>query len=126
MFAAQAQIFSNMSDAGTGPGSSAGSHYTTRGHTRKRHHIHRRLWLCVSISESVWCDFCLTICTAGPEDKSHLDAEIRKAHVICIVYSIDNPGSFDRIPAYWLPLFRQLGVNVRCCPYTALSNHIQY
>lgn len=42
----------------------------------------------------------------------HLESEIRKAHVICVVYSIDNPNSFDRIPTYWLPHFRQLGVNV--------------
>jgi hypothetical protein len=50
---------------------------------------------------------------AAPEDRSYLETEIRKAHVICVVYSIDNPNSFDRIPTYWLPYFRQLGVNVR-------------
>jgi Ras family protein T1 len=49
---------------------------------------------------------------AGPQDRTRLEAEIRKAHVICVVYSIDDPGSFDRIPTYWLPHFRQLGVNV--------------
>ncbi|KAI6041397.1 EF hand associated-domain-containing protein [Pisolithus marmoratus] len=38
---------------------------------------------------------------AGPQDRQHLESEIRKAHVICVVYSIDNPNSFDRIPAYW-------------------------
>jgi len=51
--------------------------------------------------------------TASPQDRPHLESEIRKAHVICVVYSIDNPNSFDRIPTYWLPQFRQLGVNVR-------------
>lgn len=50
---------------------------------------------------------------ASAQDKAHLEAEIRKAHVICVVYAIDNPHSFDRIPTYWLPYFRQLGVNVR-------------
>jgi Ras family protein T1 len=50
---------------------------------------------------------------AGPQDRPHLESEIRKAHVICVVYSIDNPNSFDRIPTYWLPQFHQLGVNVR-------------
>ena len=49
---------------------------------------------------------------AGPQDRVHLESEIRKAHVICVVYSIDNPHSFDRIPTYWLPQFHQLGVNV--------------
>ena len=54
----------------------------------------------------------LTHLAAGPHDRIHLESEIRKAHVICVVYSIDNPNSFDRIPTYWLPHFRQLGVNV--------------
>lgn len=47
-----------------------------------------------------------------PQDRQHLESEIRKAHVICVVYAIDNPNSFDRIPTYWLPCFRSLGVNV--------------
>lgn len=58
---------------------------------------------------------------ASPQDRPHLEAEIRKAHVICVVYSIDNPHSFDRIPTYWLPLFRQLGVNV---PVILVGNKI--
>ncbi|THH20112.1 hypothetical protein EW146_g1214 [Bondarzewia mesenterica] len=57
----------------------------------------------------------------GPQDKQHLETEIRKAHVICVVYSIDNPNSFDRIPTYWLPYFRQLGVNV---PVILVGNKI--
>jgi mitochondrial Rho GTPase 1 len=56
---------------------------------------------------------CLLI--AGSNDRAHLESEIRKAHVICVVYSIDQPNSFDRIPTFWLPHFRQLGVNVCCC-----------
>ncbi|KAH9941074.1 mitochondrial Rho 1 [Amylocystis lapponica] len=56
-----------------------------------------------------------------PHDRPHLESEIRKAHVICVVYSIDNPNSFDRIPTYWLPHFRQLGVNV---PVILVGNKI--
>lgn len=55
------------------------------------------------------------------QDRSHLESEIRKAHVICVVYAIDDPNSFVRIPAYWLPLFRQLGVNV---PVILVGNKI--
>ncbi|KAF9454690.1 mitochondrial Rho 1 [Macrolepiota fuliginosa MF-IS2] len=58
---------------------------------------------------------------AGPQDRTHLESEIRKAHVICVVYSIDNPNSFDRIPTYWLPHFRHLGVNV---PVILVGNKI--
>ena len=87
--------------------------YPTRSHSRKRDNIHRRFRRRVARDRptsalltwrSHW--------TAGPHDRIHLESEIRKAHVICIVYSIDNPNSFDRIPTYWLPHFRQLGVNV--------------
>ncbi|KAJ7212008.1 EF hand associated-domain-containing protein [Mycena pura] len=58
---------------------------------------------------------------AGAQDRTHLESEIRKAHVICVVYSIDNPNSFDRIPTFWLPHFRQLGVNV---PVILVGNKI--
>ncbi|GAA5881664.1 hypothetical protein JCM3774_005712 [Rhodotorula dairenensis] len=56
-----------------------------------------------------------------PEDKSHLVNEIRKAHVVAIVYSVDNPNSFDRVPTYWLPTIRSLGVNV---PVILIGNKI--
>ncbi|GAA6013466.1 hypothetical protein JCM10207_008859 [Rhodosporidiobolus poonsookiae] len=56
-----------------------------------------------------------------PEDRSHLVNEIRKAHVVAIVYAIDNPNSFDRVPTYWLPTIRSLGVNV---PVILIGNKI--
>ncbi|KAH8114388.1 mitochondrial Rho GTPase [Phellopilus nigrolimitatus] len=58
---------------------------------------------------------------SSSQDRAHLESEIRKAHVICVVYAIDNPHSFDRIPTYWLPYFRQLGVNV---PVILVGNKI--
>ncbi|KAI0304488.1 P-loop containing nucleoside triphosphate hydrolase protein [Multifurca ochricompacta] len=58
---------------------------------------------------------------AGSSDKDHLELEIRKAHVICVVYAIDNSNSFNRIPVYWLPYFRQLGINV---PVILVGNKI--
>ena len=62
-----------------------------------------------------------TIFIGDPDDKQHLESEIRKAHVICVVYSIENANTFDRIPTYWLPYFRQLGVNV---PVILIGNKI--
>lgn len=35
--------------------------------------------------------------------------------------SIDNPNSFDRVPTYWLPTIRSLGVNV---PVILIGNKI--
>jgi len=51
---------------------------------------------------------------ARADHRAHLEIEIRKAHVICCVYAIDNSNSFNRIPTYWLPYIRSLGVNVSC------------
>ncbi|GAA5842220.1 hypothetical protein JCM3766R1_005068 [Sporobolomyces carnicolor] len=56
-----------------------------------------------------------------PQDRSHLVNEIRKAHVVAIVYAIDNPTTFDRVPTYWLPTIRSLGVNV---PVILIGNKI--
>lgn len=59
--------------------------------------------------------------SASTQHRQHLETEIKKAHVICVVYAIDNPNSFDRVPAYWLPHFRSLGVNV---PVILVGNKI--
>lgn len=55
----------------------------------------------------------ITDSSARPEHREQLEAEIRKAHVICIVYAIDDPNTFNRLPLYWLSYIRSLGVNVR-------------
>ncbi|KAI8059637.1 EF hand associated-domain-containing protein [Gongronella butleri] len=50
--------------------------------------------------------------SARPEQREQLEAEIRKAHVICIVYAVDDPNTFNRLSLFWLPYIRSLGVNV--------------
>lgn len=50
---------------------------------------------------------------ARPEYRDTLESEIRKAHVICIVYAIDEQVTFNRLGGHWLPYIRSLGVNVR-------------
>jgi hypothetical protein len=52
------------------------------------------------------------ITVARPENREQLETEIRKAHVICIVYAINDPNTFNRLPLFWLPYIRSLGVNV--------------
>ncbi|EJT98761.1 mitochondrial Rho 1 [Dacryopinax primogenitus] len=59
--------------------------------------------------------------SARSQDRQRLDSELRKAHVICVVYAIDNPHSFDRVPTYWLPYIRSVGVNV---PIILVGNKI--
>lgn len=41
--------------------------------------------------------------------------------MICLVYSIADPTTFDRVAEYWLPLFRREGVNV---PVILVGNKI--
>ncbi|KAF1800565.1 P-loop containing nucleoside triphosphate hydrolase protein [Mucor lusitanicus] len=59
--------------------------------------------------------------SARTEDREQLETEIRKAHVICIVYAIDDPNTFNRLSLYWLPYIRSLGVNV---PAVLVGNKI--
>jgi len=55
------------------------------------------------------------------EDRPHLESEVRRAHVVCVVYAIDDPQSFDRVVEYWLPTLRSLGVNL---PVILVANKI--
>ncbi|KAJ3296229.1 ERMES complex Ca(2+)-binding regulatory GTPase gem1 [Borealophlyctis nickersoniae] len=59
--------------------------------------------------------------SARPENREQLEAEIRKADVICIVYAVDNAESFDRVYQFWLPYIRKLGRNV---PVVLVGNKI--
>ena len=59
--------------------------------------------------------------SARIENRDQLDAEIRKADVICIVYAVNLPDSFKRISSHWLPYIRALGRNV---PVVLVGNKI--
>jgi hypothetical protein len=55
---------------------------------------------------------CLPLPLADGPSRPHLISQLVRAHVICLVYSISEPSSFERVAEYWLPLFRREGVNV--------------
>lgn len=44
--------------------------------------------------------------SAVEQNNDDLQEEINRAHVVCIVYSMENGSSFDRVTAYWLPVIR--------------------
>lgn len=49
-----------------------------------------------------------TFCfTAIEQNDDSLQEEINKAHVICIVYSVEDDASLERISQHWLPLIRE-------------------
>lgn len=43
---------------------------------------------------------------AAEQNDDALQEEINKAHVVCIVYSVEDESSLDRITDYWLPFIR--------------------
>ncbi|KAI9003165.1 P-loop containing nucleoside triphosphate hydrolase protein [Gaertneriomyces semiglobifer] len=55
------------------------------------------------------------------ENRDQLDSEVRKADVICIVYSVNKPDSFSRVGEYWLPYIRKQGRNI---PVVLVGNKI--
>jgi len=59
--------------------------------------------------------------SARLENRGQLEAEIRKADVICIVYAVNIPETFERIPSFWLPYIRSLGRNI---PVVLVGNKI--
>ncbi|KAI8809973.1 P-loop containing nucleoside triphosphate hydrolase protein [Cladochytrium replicatum] len=59
--------------------------------------------------------------SARLENREMLDAEIRRADVICIVYAVNMPETFDRVPQFWLPYIRKLGRNI---PIVLVGNKI--
>lgn len=36
-----------------------------------------------------------------------LSNEIQKSHVVCVVYSVEDDNTLDRITSHWLPLLRE-------------------
>ncbi|KAI9346397.1 P-loop containing nucleoside triphosphate hydrolase protein [Zopfochytrium polystomum] len=59
--------------------------------------------------------------SARESNRDQLEAEIRRADVICIVYSVVDLESFARVSEFWLPYIRRLGRNV---PVILVGNKI--
>lgn len=45
--------------------------------------------------------------SAAEQPDEALSEEIQKAHVVCVVYSVECEDSLDRITSHWLPLIRE-------------------
>lgn len=50
--------------------------------------------------------FCIR-CTAAEQSDETLQEEIAKAHVVCVVYSVEDDATVDRITSHWLPFIRE-------------------
>ncbi|XP_077262081.1 mitochondrial Rho GTPase isoform X2 [Temnothorax americanus] len=61
--------------------------------------------------------------SAVEQTEDQLAEEIQKAHVICVVYSVDDEDTLDRAASYWLPLIRRCSPDDRC-PVVLVGNKI--
>ncbi|XP_020292183.1 mitochondrial Rho GTPase isoform X1 [Pseudomyrmex gracilis] len=61
--------------------------------------------------------------SAVEQTDDQLTEEIQKAHVICVVYSVDDEDTLDRAASYWLPLIRRCSPDNRC-PVVLVGNKI--
>jgi len=59
--------------------------------------------------------------SSRPEKREILENEIKKANVICCVYAVNKPETFENVTKFWLPFIRRLGVNV---PIVLVGNKI--
>lgn len=64
----------------------------------------------------------VSIVAAIEQTDDQLADEIQKAHVICVVYSVEDEDTLDRAASYWLPLVRQCSNNR--CPVVLVGNKI--
>ncbi|XP_033208669.1 mitochondrial Rho GTPase isoform X1 [Belonocnema kinseyi] len=61
--------------------------------------------------------------SATEQTEDQLCDEIQKAHVICVVYSVEDEDTLDRASSYWLPLVRKCSSTNRC-PVVLVGNKI--
>ena len=62
-------------------------------------------------------------CLAMEQTEDQLCDEILKAHVICVVYSVQDRETLDNAKSYWLPLIRKSTSSNRC-PVVLVGNKI--
>lgn len=63
---------------------------------------------------------------ASEQNEDSLNEEINKAHVVCIVYSVEDESALERITDHWLPLIRDAvnGPNEQRKPVVLVGNKI--
>lgn len=106
-----------------------GDHDTGRRHAGTGANTYSRLFryctvLCIYITFLITCHSLLYyIFIAVEQTDDQLTEEIQKAHVICVVYSVDDEDTLDRAASYWLPLIRRCSPDNRC-PVVLVGNKI--
>lgn len=58
------------------------------------------------------------------QSDDNLSEEIQKAHVVCVVYAVDDENSLDRISSHWLPFIRDHSQGDTRKPVVLVGNKI--
>lgn len=58
------------------------------------------------------------------QSDDNLSEEIQKAHVVCVVYAVDDENSLDRISSHWLPFIRDHSPGDTRKPVVLVGNKI--
>lgn len=62
--------------------------------------------------------------TSAEQNDESLLEEIQKAHVVCVVYAVDDENTLDRISSYWLPFIRENTQGENRKPVVLVGNKI--
>jgi Ras family protein T1 len=53
-----------------------------------------------------------------------LTMEIQRAHVVCVVYAVDDEESLEKVSTYWLPLLRDVCSSESRRPVVLVGNKV--
>jgi len=68
---------------------------------------------------------CIVDYSACEQSDAALEAEIRRAHVVCIVYAVDDEDTLDSVTDHWLPFVRRtLGTEKHTTPVILVGNKV--
>ncbi|XP_067013378.1 mitochondrial Rho GTPase isoform X2 [Anabrus simplex] len=61
--------------------------------------------------------------SAAEQSDDVLTEEIQRAHVICVVYAVDDEDTLDKVTTYWMPLIRRASTD-QPCPVVLVGNKV--
>ncbi|XP_022193703.2 mitochondrial Rho GTPase isoform X2 [Nilaparvata lugens] len=62
--------------------------------------------------------------SAVEQSDMQLVEEVQRANVICVVYSVDDDDTMDRVTSYWLPFLRETLSHTHRCPVVLVGNKV--
>ena len=68
---------------------------------------------------------CIVDYSAMDQTDAALEAELKRSHVVCIVYAVDDEDTLDSVTDHWLPFIRRtLGTDQHSTPIILVGNKV--